>query len=219
MADVAQAQYHARRFCAALFDGQALRLERSGLSEWRLVFQPIRMAIAVHVRGLVCAWWIGTGNAVHTIAHSAGTWQRLSPVRFDNDNGGPLRRAAVADPTGNLRRLQSERQNQPRALSLATLCCVRFLCRSSAATRWPGLEWRIFRPAIKCGQQSLEVFCTGIFLSFAAHFVLVEISGAIWMQILVSIVGILMMTALAYYRSWSKNVDKAPKIKPVVAAG
>jgi hypothetical protein len=84
---------------------------------------------------------------------------------------------------------------------------------------WPGLEWRIFRPAIKCGQQSLEVFCTGIFLSFAAHFVLVEISGAIWMQIVVSIVGILMMTALAYYRSWSKNADKAPKIKPVVAAG
>jgi hypothetical protein len=82
---------------------------------------------------------------------------------------------------------------------------------------WPGLEWAIFRPAIKCGQQSLEVFCAGIFLSFAAHVVLVEISGAIWMQIVVSIVGILMMTALAYYRSWSKNADKAPKAKPVVA--
>jgi hypothetical protein len=39
------------------------------------------------------------------------------------------------------------------------------------------------------------------------------------MQIVVSIVGILMMTALAYYRSWSKTTDKAPaKIKPVVAA-
>lgn len=84
---------------------------------------------------------------------------------------------------------------------------------------WPGLKWRIFRPAIKCGQQSLEVFCFGIFLSFAAHFVLVEISGAIWMQIVVSIVGILMMTALAYYRSWSKNADKAPmKANPIVVA-
>jgi hypothetical protein len=28
------------------------------------------------------------------------------------------------------------------------------------------------------------------------------------------------MTALAYYRSWSKNADKAPaKIKPIAAAG
>jgi len=43
---------------------------------------------------------------------------------------------------------------------------------------WPGLEWAIFRPAIKCGQQSLEVFCSGIFLSFAAHVALVEVSGA-----------------------------------------
>jgi hypothetical protein len=103
-----------------------------------------------------------------------------------------------------------------RLLHFIAFACfvVRLLPRD-----WPGLEWRIFRPAIKCGQQSLEVFCTGIFLSFAAHFVLVEISGAIWMQIVVSIVGILMMTVLAYYRSWSKNADKAPaKIKPIVGA-
>jgi hypothetical protein len=39
------------------------------------------------------------------------------------------------------------------------------------------------------------------------------------MQIVVSIVGILMMTVLAYYRSWSKNADKAQtKVKPIVAA-
>jgi hypothetical protein len=40
------------------------------------------------------------------------------------------------------------------------------------------------------------------------------------MQIAVSIVGILMMTAPAYYRSWSKNADKAPtKIKPLLPDG
>ena len=76
---------------------------------------------------------------------------------------------------------------------------------------WVGLEWSIFRPAIKCGQQSLEVFCSGIFLSFAAHFVLVELSGALWMQLLVSFAGIAAMTALAYYRSWSKKLDKTHK--------
>ncbi|WP_316397165.1 OpgC domain-containing protein [Bradyrhizobium sp. 33ap4] len=76
---------------------------------------------------------------------------------------------------------------------------------------WPGLEWKGFRPAIKCGQQSLEVFCAGIFLSFAAHFVLAEVSGTIPMQIFVSIVGIAAMTAVAYYRSWSKQQDKPVK--------
>jgi hypothetical protein len=58
---------------------------------------------------------------------------------------------------------------------------------------WVGLEWSIFRPAIKCGQQSLEVFCS------------------LWMQLLVSFAGIAAMTALAYYRSWSKKLDKTHK--------
>ena len=74
---------------------------------------------------------------------------------------------------------------------------------------WQGLEWPVFRPLIKCGQQSLEVFCVGVFLAVGAHVVLVEVSGAIWMQIVVSVVGIALMTAVAYYRSWSKSADKA----------
>ena len=82
---------------------------------------------------------------------------------------------------------------------------------------WPGFERPIFQPAIVCGQQSLEVFCFGVFLSFAAHFVLVQISNAIWMQILESIAGIALMTVLAYYRSWSKAMDKRPS-KPVPEA-
>jgi hypothetical protein len=81
---------------------------------------------------------------------------------------------------------------------------VRFMPRD-----WPGLEWRIFKPAILCGQQSLEVFCVGTFLSFAGHFVLVEVSDAIWMQIVVSVVGVTLLTLLAWYRSWSKKLDKA----------
>jgi hypothetical protein len=83
---------------------------------------------------------------------------------------------------------------------------IRFLPRD-----WPGLEWRVFKPAILCGQQSLEVFCIGIFLSFAGHFVLVEVSDAIWMQIVVSVVGITLLTLLAWYRSWSKKIDRAPR--------
>ncbi|WP_456834760.1 MULTISPECIES: OpgC domain-containing protein [unclassified Bradyrhizobium] len=79
---------------------------------------------------------------------------------------------------------------------------------------WPGLQWPIFRPMIKCGQQSLEVFCTGVFLAVIAHLVLVEFSNSIWMQILVSAVGIILMTVLAYYRSWSKKVDKASAKSP-----
>jgi hypothetical protein len=62
---------------------------------------------------------------------------------------------------------------------------------------WSGLEWPIFRPLIKCGQQSLEVFCVGVFLAVGAHVVLVEVSDAIWMQIAVSVVGIALLTVVA----------------------
>jgi hypothetical protein len=41
--------------------------------------------------------------------------------------------------------------------------------------------------------------------------VLVEVSDAIWMQIVVSVVGVALLTLLAWYRSWTKRVDRAPR--------
>ena len=75
---------------------------------------------------------------------------------------------------------------------------------------WPGLEWQVFDPMVKCGQQSLEVFCVGVFLSFVAHFLLTMSSGSFAVQILVSLLGIAALTAVAYYRNWSKKQDKPP---------
>lgn len=77
---------------------------------------------------------------------------------------------------------------------------------------WPGLRSRWLQPLIVCGQRSLEVFCVGLFLSFLGHFLLELISANLFMQILVSIVGIGLMTGVAYYRSWSKNLDKRPRL-------
>jgi hypothetical protein len=80
---------------------------------------------------------------------------------------------------------------------------------------WPGLEWKIFDPLIVCGQQSLAVFCVGVFLSFVAHFQLSVSSGSLLAQIFVSITGIAIMTIVAYYISWSKRQDKPlPKTPP-----
>jgi hypothetical protein len=84
---------------------------------------------------------------------------------------------------------------------------------------WPGLEWRIWEPVIKCGQQSLAVFCVGVFLSFVGHFVLSLSYGSLWAQIGVSVAGIAIMTAVAYYISWSKQQDKPlPKPAPATAS-
>lgn len=101
---------------------------------------------------------------------------------------------------------------------IITFFVIRYVPRD-----WKGFENPIFRPLILCGQQSLEVFCYGIFLAAAAHVILVEISDALWMQCLVSVTGIVMMTGLAYYRSWSKKLDKpnaksAPSPLPKMAS-
>jgi hypothetical protein len=72
---------------------------------------------------------------------------------------------------------------------------------------WPGLEWRILRPLIVCGEQSIAVFCLGVFLSFSGHFVLMLSSGSLLAQLLVSASGIAIMTLVAYYLSWSRQQD------------
>jgi len=81
---------------------------------------------------------------------------------------------------------------------------------------WPGLEWKIWEPVIKCGQQSLAVFCVGVFLSFVSHFALMLSYGSLLAQIGVSVTGIAIMTVVAYYISWSKKQDK-PLPKPIPA--
>ena len=64
------------------------------------------------------------------------------------------------------------------------------------------------RPIVLCGQHSLEVFCAGIFLSFTAYFVLVEYSNRVFMQVLVSFLGILLMILLAAGMTWYRSIER-----------
>jgi len=86
-------------------------------------------------------------------------------------------------------------------LSLAVIT-VRFVPRD-----WPVLKSPWLRPAIICGQHSLEVFCLGVFLAFAAHFFMVQVSESITAQILASAIGIVIMVADAWLLTWYKNME------------
>src|SRR5207253_756552 len=70
-------------------------------------------------------------------------------------------------------------------LALASVT-VRFIPRD-----WPLLKSPYLRPAILCGQHSLEIFCLGVFLAFAGQFIIGEWSGGPLIQTLISLVGIL----------------------------
>ncbi len=86
-------------------------------------------------------------------------------------------------------------------LALATLA-VRFVPAHAA---W--LKSAAAYPAVLCGQHSLEIFCLGVFLSFAGHFVLSELNSSILTQFAVSLLGIAIMVATAAVLSWYKRVE------------
>jgi hypothetical protein len=89
-------------------------------------------------------------------------------------------------------------------LALAAVT-VRFLPKD-----WPGLQSRWLKPMILCGQHSLEIFCLGVFLAFAGHFILAEVSGGAALHALISVSGVLIMCGMAWVISWYKRVaDKS----------
>jgi hypothetical protein len=91
-------------------------------------------------------------------------------------------------------------------LALAAVT-VRFLPRD-----WPPLKSVWLRPLILCGQHSLEIFCLGVFLAFAGHFVLAEVGGGAVMHVVISLAGIVIMSAMAWVISWYKrSADKDAK--------
>src|SRR6266550_649900 len=97
-------------------------------------------------------------------------------------------------------------------LALAVVT-VHFVAQDS-----PVLKSRLLWAPIACGQHSLEIFCVGVFLSFAAHFAMTEVSPAFWMQVLASALGILIMIAAAALLTWYKDAERrspgAPKRTP-----
>ena len=101
--------------------------------------------------------------------------------------------------------------------NLAPYRLLHFIVLAYLVTRflpkdWPGLRWPVFQPLVKCGQQSVAVFCFGVFLSFFGHFALMTSSGSLMVQIFLSLSGIAIMTLLAYYLSWSRQQDGPAEI-------
>jgi hypothetical protein len=83
---------------------------------------------------------------------------------------------------------------------------------------WPALRSNALRPLILIGQNSLPMFCLGVFLSFAAHWFLVQIKGDIVAQILVSVAGMMTMVGVAWLLNRFKALpDHFALPKPVTA--
>ncbi len=80
----------------------------------------------------------------------------------------------------------------------------------------PALRSEHLRPIILCGQRSLPVFCFGVILAFTAHWILVQVSSSIAMQILVSVGGIGLMTGVAWVATWYRTLPTLVTVPPTV---
>jgi hypothetical protein len=78
-----------------------------------------------------------------------------------------------------------------------------------AAAGW--LKWRVVQPFILCGQHSLPVFCSGIFVSFLGRLVMEEEDGW-WVQVVVNGGGALLLVGVgalaAYYREKGRSAAR-----------
>jgi hypothetical protein len=78
---------------------------------------------------------------------------------------------------------------------------------------WRGLTKPWMTAAIRCGENSLAMYCLGVLLSFIGHVVLIERSGNIVMQAAVSIAGIALMIIAATILTWETKLDRrGPKL-------
>ena len=86
--------------------------------------------------------------------------------------------------------------------NLDPLRLLHFLALAVLAARFAPRNWRwlmtpVGRGAIRCGQNSLPIYCLGVLLAFAGHMVLVDISDGLAMQVALSLGGIVAMIATA----------------------
>ena len=70
------------------------------------------------------------------------------------------------------------------------------------------LRSRLVQPIIRCGQQSLYVFCLGILLSVLGYFVFAEWSDSLTAQLAVNIAGVALMIGAGALITWYRNIDR-----------
>jgi hypothetical protein len=95
---------------------------------------------------------------------------------------------------------------------------LHFLALATVFVRLVGAERRgpvtpLLAALIRCGENSLAMYCLGVVLSLSAHAMLVEFSGGLAMQGVVSIAGIVLMIVAATVLTREAEFDRrGPKL-------
>jgi hypothetical protein len=77
---------------------------------------------------------------------------------------------------------------------------------------WQGLPMPLMRAAIRCGENSLAIYCLGVLLALASQIALADISNGLAMQIALSLAGILLMIAAATLLNSIRIKPRQPRL-------
>jgi hypothetical protein len=113
-----------------------------------------------------------------------------------------------------LRELWPVNKNNLSPLRLVPFFALVLLVATLVPRQAGFLRGRVARPLVRCGQQSLEIFCLSILLSALGHFILSEYDSAIVVQLAVNAAGIGAMLLTAAMIDWYKAMDRMPMPQP-----
>jgi hypothetical protein len=101
---------------------------------------------------------------------------------------------------------------------LAPVRLLHFLALAAVVSRLTPPDWHgLMKPGmtamIRCGENSLSMYCFSVILSFAGFVILTGISAGLAMQAAVSIAGVALMIVIATLLTWEAKLDRrGPKL-------
>jgi hypothetical protein len=101
---------------------------------------------------------------------------------------------------------------------LSPLRLFHFLAIAILVSRVMPADWHgVIKPwmlaLIRCGENSLAIYCLGVLLSFMGFVILSQFSSTVTMQAVISIAGITLMVAAATVTTWTSKQDRpGPKL-------
>jgi hypothetical protein len=159
-------------------------------------FNPLAWQVLV----VLGAWWIIAGKIVRPWVRSrtalalAVLYLLLSLVVALSWRIKPLE---ALIPQALLQLLYPLDKSNLDPLRLLHFLAIAVLATWFVPRDWRGLMTPVMRGAIRCGQNSLPIYCLGVLLAFASHMALLDISDGLAMQIALSLGGIGAMIATA----------------------
>lgn len=101
---------------------------------------------------------------------------------------------------------------------LDPLRLLHFLAIAVLISRFVAVDWRrlgdpVLRAAIRCGENSLEIYCLSVLLSLGAHMLLVRVDSGVTAQIAISATGVLVLASFATGLTWIRIASRQqPKL-------